>query len=274
VTWYFPTRAVPATNSGLRMIQYSNLRQIEDLAEQHPVFLFTYSTQDARGAYSLVVKAETGPPHGRPRYDAAAEVVAAISPNSVSESLTDEEFLSLEAIAVSPKATMLLREWVNHAKAGRAFFIKMRYRKRFAELKNAEFGKGIAEEQKEELLMVMGQLSENATFWKSLGEVVATDFFIGNGDRITWVGPKGRSAFTEPWQHISQERQIWQREKILAPRFLQHFRRRSGQPDDPRYQGVAGAVRTVPSRGMACHTVRTECRRENPPIRSECRHFR
>jgi hypothetical protein len=221
-----------------------------------------------------VVKAETGPPHGRPRYDAAAEVVAAISPNSVSESLTDEEFLSLEAIAVSPKATMLLREWVNHAKAGRAFFIKMRYRKRFAELKNAEFGKGIAEEQKEELLMVMGQLSENATFWKSLGEVVATDFFIGNGDRITWVGPKGRSAFTEPWQHIFQERQILQREKILAPRFLQHFRRRSGQPDDPRYQGVAGAVRTVPSRGMACHTVRTECRRENPPIRSECRHFR
>jgi hypothetical protein len=163
------------------------------LAGTHPVFLFTYAVADAAGAFSLVLKAETGPDHGRPRYDAAAEIVAAISPNSVSESLTEEELVALRAIARGSKATLLLKEWVESARANRAFFVKMKYRQRFTDLQKPGFGGLFEDGQKNELLDMMGKLERNENFWKSLGEVVCTDFFIGNGDRIMWVGPKGEA---------------------------------------------------------------------------------
>jgi hypothetical protein len=165
---------------------------VEEVGGTHPVFLLTY------GGQKVVVKAETvtgSAEKAIERYTAAGEIISALDPKSVSEVLTSRERLAWRNICEGEKATPQMKSSLLDVLAGRAFLVKMRFRKNFVTFPKIAYGATQFDEEQKQVLGKVHALAGNMQFWRSFGKVVAVDFFIGNLDRIGYnPDPVGRET--------------------------------------------------------------------------------
>lgn len=164
---------------GLRAIRADEILKITDIApHRHPVFLLTFTGKDASGKDQLVLKFEFAR-DGGVRFAATAEIMQLVDPGSIAEVLAESERSAL--MQAQSKGTPYLRECLrvpNH------IIVKMKFRKDFEDLQPPESRSRLSEKQISIIETVMPQLVGNENVWRTLGEIVAVDLFLGNSDRI------------------------------------------------------------------------------------------
>jgi hypothetical protein len=169
------------STSGLREITLGSVAGVQDLAPQQGVFLLTFEHGVER---HLVIKSELKAPGMQGHeaiYNATAEIMGFIDHGARAEALTQSEVTALKKVFWNQNSQAF--NDVLHRPLVGSFFVKMKCRQQFRDLQRPAFT-GFTPGQVAVLASIVTQLKGNVRVWETLGEIVVTDLFIGNADRI------------------------------------------------------------------------------------------
>jgi hypothetical protein len=188
MTWVDGQASGRRTRS-LREIRADEILAITDIApHRHPVFRLTLAGNDDSGPSMLVLKFEFARDGGA-RFAATTEIMQIVDPGAIAEVLSESEERAL--LQAQSKGTPYLRECIQ---VPGFIIVKMKLRKEFEDLQSPDPRNGLTEKQVRIIKAVMPKLVGNERVWRTLGEIVAVDLFLGNSDRIA---PQERDPFDE-----------------------------------------------------------------------------
>lgn len=182
------TDHVTRTRTGLREIKQSQIEAITNLAgEGHPVFRITFTDQA-----QMVLKAENVSGSNAltaRRFNAVSATMSLVDPSATAEALSASELATIKQ--AKDKGTTYFKRCLT---APDTLFVwtKMNMLKR---IKDFDVGNPNDDDDKAEMQLIMQKLKGNVRAWRSLGEVFAGDFFIGNGDRVEFDVKTRKSRF-------------------------------------------------------------------------------